>query len=88
MTQRHLYQLLHGLGDTREIIIRRPEAAPRPGEELLAVWRAAQAEAAAAYATWRDRPGRESFSAFRAAQDRADAAQDALAASGDRRRRP
>jgi hypothetical protein len=81
MTDRHLAQLLHDLGDTREIVIGRREAAPAPGEELLAVWRVAEAEAEAAYALWREHPGGESFSAFRAAQDRSDAGQDALAAS-------
>ncbi|WP_028064049.1 hypothetical protein [Solirubrobacter soli] len=47
-------------------------------DELRYAWRDAQAEAAAAYACWRDEPGAEGYAVYRAAQDRADAAQDML----------
>jgi hypothetical protein len=39
----------------------------------------AQAEADAAYETWRHNPGPHAYAVYRAASDRADAAQDALA---------
>jgi hypothetical protein len=48
-------------------------------DELADAWRAAQAEAAAAYEHWRATPGTVAFAVYRAAQDRADQAQDALA---------
>jgi hypothetical protein len=43
-------------------------------------WRAAQEEAALAYAGWCRHLGRESYVVYRAAQDRADRAQEVLAA--------
>jgi hypothetical protein len=47
--------------------------------ELADTWRAARAEAGAAYLYWCQLCTRESYAVYRAAQDRADAAQDALA---------
>jgi hypothetical protein len=47
-------------------------------DELRCAWRDAQAEAAAAYAGWRNEPSAAGYAVYRAAQDRADAAQDML----------
>jgi hypothetical protein len=47
-------------------------------DELRVVWRDAQAEAAAAYAGWRNEPSAAAYAVYRAAQDRADAAQEML----------
>jgi hypothetical protein len=48
-------------------------------DELTDTWRAAHAEAGAAYLYWSQLLTRQSYAVYRAAQDRADAAQDALA---------
>lgn len=79
MTVRHLHDLLHGLGDTREVVVRR-RGRGRPGDVLEEVWRAAQDEADQAYRAWCDLRGRDAYLAYRAAADRADAALDALVA--------
>jgi hypothetical protein len=47
-------------------------------DELSDAWRAAQAEASAAYGYWREMPGADGYAVYRAAQDRADEAQNAL----------
>jgi uncharacterized membrane-anchored protein len=47
--------------------------------ELHFVRLAAQVEADAAYAHWRQHPGAVAYAVYRAAQDRADAAQEHLA---------
>jgi hypothetical protein len=78
MTIKQLRDLLQGVPDTREIVIR-PQH--RAADGLTAAWRAAHDEATRAMEAWRGAPGPESFAAFRAAEDRADAAQDALATS-------
>jgi hypothetical protein len=77
MIVRHLQNLLHGLADTRELVV----AHAGHGDVLQQVWRAAQDEADVAYGWWCERPGRERYCAYRAAADRADAALDALIAS-------
>lgn len=79
MTAKQLYDLLHEVPDTREIVI---GSRPRPGDtdELLETWRSAREEATRALGVWRGAPGRDAFAIFRAAEDRADAAQDVLAA--------
>ena len=74
MTVRQLHNLLRGLNDTRELVIRRRAG----GDVLREVWRAAQDEADSAYAAWAERRGREAYMIYRAAADRADAALDAL----------
>ncbi len=51
-------------------------------DALLDRWRAASAQAAAAYADWRRLRDPASYAAYRASADRADAAQDELAAFG------
>lgn len=76
MTGRQLHDLLHGLEDTREIVMPRGTA----GDGLHDVRRAAQDDADEAYAMWRERGGEEAYLAYRAAADRADAALDALIA--------
>jgi hypothetical protein len=48
-------------------------------DELTDAWRAARADARAAYLYWSELLTRESYAVYRAAQDRADAAHDALA---------
>lgn len=78
MTVRQLHNLLRGLEDTREVIVRRRGG--RQGDVLRDIWRAAQDEADAAYAQWCELRGRDAYLAYRAAADRADAALDALVA--------
>lgn len=77
MTARQLHNLLRGLDDTREVVVRRRS---RGGDVLAEVWRAAQDEADQAYALWCELRGRDAYLAYRAAADRADAALDALVA--------
>ena len=81
MTVRQLHQLLRGLDDTREVVVRR---AATESDLLHAVWRSAQDEADEAYDHWCEAGGAEAFCGYRAAADRADAALDALLA-GHRR---
>jgi hypothetical protein len=74
MTVRQLHNLLRGLDDTREVVVRR-----RGDDDVLRdVWRAAQDEADHAYAAWRELRGLDAYLIYRAAADRADAALDAL----------
>lgn len=82
MTTRELRQLLEHVEDTREIVLREPEAPDEQWrlDELRVVWSAARAEANLAYDAWRARRGRDAYAVYRAAEDRADAAEDALAA--------
>ncbi len=47
-------------------------------DERNCAWRAAQAEAAAAYEHWRQVRGQDAYAVYRASQDRADAAQTVL----------
>jgi hypothetical protein len=75
MTVRQLHDLLREIDDTREVVVRRGE---RHGDVLEEVYRAAQDEADAAYASWCERHGRDAYLLYRAAADRADAALDAL----------
>lgn len=77
ITVRQLHNLLHGLADTRELVVARHAR----GDLLQQVWRVAQDEADEAYAQWREEPGRERYLTYRAAADRADAALDALVAT-------
>jgi hypothetical protein len=80
MTPRRLRSILDGAEDLGLFVF--PDADGRPGwtpDALLADWRAAAAEANAAYAEWRRRADRVSYTIYRACADRADAAQDALA---------
>jgi hypothetical protein len=79
MTARHLHNLLRGLDDTREVVVRRRGGGgSRQGDVLRDVWRAAQDDADAAYALWAELRGRDAYVTYRAAADRADAALDAL----------
>jgi hypothetical protein len=74
MTVKQLHRLLLGNDGTRRLV-----SAPKRDDGLARqVWRAAQDEADAAYAAWRDHRGIEGYLAYRAAADRADAALDAL----------
>lgn len=79
MTVRQLHNLLRGLDDTREVVVRRRRGS-RSGDLLKEVWRSAQDEADSAYAAWCERRGRDAYLAYRAAADRADAALDTLVA--------
>jgi hypothetical protein len=54
-------------------------------DELYFAWRAASAEADAAYAAWTARPDRDRYARYVAATDRADAAAEQLAAEHGRR---
>ena len=75
MKATELKDLLEHIEDTRELVLR-----PAGGDELVAVWRAARAEANAALHGWRANPGPESYAVYRAAEDRADAAESSLVA--------
>ena len=79
MSAKQLHDLLEGLADTREVVIREPVPAATRVTELFAIWSAARAEANDAYDRWRDRAGGEGYAVYRAAEDRADAAEAALA---------
>jgi hypothetical protein len=72
---RHLHDFLDALQDTREIVVRRPQAEPGLNE----AWREARDEAADAFARWATTGGREAYAVYLAAADRADAAAAALA---------
>jgi hypothetical protein len=78
MSTRLLLELLDGIPDTGEIVIR-PHSRGA-GDELFEAWRNAHADAGAALHEWRRQRTAAAFAAYRAAEDRADAAQDALAA--------
>lgn len=72
---RQLHNLLRGLDDTRELVVKKRRG---DGDILKEVWRAAQDEADQAYAVWRELSGLDAYLLYRAAADRADAALDAL----------
>jgi hypothetical protein len=78
MTVRQLHNLLHGLDDTREVVV---SGGAGQGDVLKEVWRAAQDEADRAYAIWSELRGADAYMLYRAAADRADAALDALVAA-------
>jgi hypothetical protein len=75
MSAHELKELLDGVADTRELVLRRAPA----WNALYVAWSDAHEEAEDAYREWRLRGGAALYSAYRAAQDREDAAQDALA---------
>jgi hypothetical protein len=75
MTVRQLHNLLRGVDDTRELVVKRRRG---DGNVLRDVWRAAQDEADHAYLAWRELRGLDAYLIYRAAADRADAALDAL----------
>ena len=77
MTVRQLHNLLRGLDDKGELVVRRRV----DGDVLKEVWRAAQDEADNAYGIWRELRGVDAYLLYRAAADRADAALDALVAA-------
>lgn len=78
MSAHELRELLDGVADTREIVLRRTPVL----DVLYVAWSDAHEEAEDAYRDWRLRGGAALYSAYRAAQDREDAAQDALAEGG------
>jgi hypothetical protein len=81
MTPRRLRTILGGLDDRSEFVIAGGLGElEQTGDTLLADWRAAAADAEAAYTEWRRRRDRDSYATYVACADRADAAQDALAA--------
>ena len=84
MSTRQLHELLDGLGDTHEFVIRERVPTATVVTELFAMWSAARAEANDAYDRWRTNPGAKAFSVYRAAEDRADAAEAALARGAER----
>jgi hypothetical protein len=78
MSVQELRELLERIEDNHEIVLRPGlDAGPRAGEPL-AVWRAARADANAAYEAWRRQPGGRAYAVYRAAEDRADAAETSL----------
>jgi hypothetical protein len=75
MGSHELKTLLDQVADTREIVLRRPQA--RSAD--LDLWIDARDEARDAYRRWHAAPHADSYAVYRAAQDREDAAQDTLA---------
>jgi hypothetical protein len=75
MTVRQLHNLLRGLDDTRELVVKKRRI---DGDVIKEVWRAAQDEADHAYSVWRELRSADAYLIYRAAADRADAALDAL----------
>jgi hypothetical protein len=76
--------LLDGRDGTRELLLATGTPLCWAVEELVSVWREAQAQARHAYERWRNCPGRDAYAVYLAAQDRADAAQVALTAKSAR----
>jgi hypothetical protein len=82
MSAKDLEELLGGVEDTRELVLRPVEEDDDIDwrvDELHLAWVAAAAEAQDAYADWRERSGRDAYLVYRAAEDRADAALATLA---------
>lgn len=81
MSAKDLEELLGGVDDTRELVLRpvEEEDVDWRVDELHLAWVAAADEAQDAYAHWSERPGREPYLVYRAAEDRADAAFATLA---------
>jgi hypothetical protein len=79
MSGRDLKELLDGVPDTRELVLRRSGVL---WNETYAAWSDAHEDAEWAYLQWSRTGDHDDFVAYRAAQDREDAAQDALAAYG------
>jgi hypothetical protein len=73
------HDLFTGLYDLAELVLGGPVDDP-----LMAAWIEAEADARAAYNSWRLDSERDSYVAYRACADRADAAQDALALRASR----
>lgn len=77
MSGRELRDLLEGVDDTHELVLR--GSGDWYADELHAAWDAARHEANCAYDEWRQARGPTAYAAYRAAADRSDAAQDAMA---------
>src|SRR3712207_114963 len=78
MRGRELRTLLDEVPDTRELILRGPEAPGPAWGAVHAAWNDAHADAERLMRTWLRTGGSAAYAAYRAAQDREDAAQDAL----------
>jgi|NGEPerStandDraft_8_1074529.scaffolds.fasta_scaffold69628_2 hypothetical protein len=81
MSAKDLEELLGGVEDTRELVLRPIEEQDVDWlvDELHIAWVGAADEAQDAYDHWRERPGRDAYLVYRAAEDRADAALATLA---------
>jgi hypothetical protein len=79
MSPQQLKELLDRVSDTGALVLPDRLEGDELTGELRFVWRAAAAEAQAAYDAWRMVRTAEAFAVYRAAADRADAAQAALA---------
>lgn len=79
MSAHELKDLLDGVADTRELVLRRAADQGPEWNALYDAWSDAHEEAEDAYCEWRLRGGAVAYAAYRAAADREDAAQDALA---------
>jgi hypothetical protein len=84
MTDDDVMILLGERDATRELLLAAGAPLCWALDELVQVWRHADAHAKHAYDHWRRTPGGEAYAVYRAAQDRADAAQDALSIQGAR----
>ena len=78
MRARELRDLLDEVPDTRELVLRRTDAAGPAWAPAYAAWSDAHEEAEWALGHWTRGGGADAYAAYRAAQDREDAAQDAL----------
>jgi hypothetical protein len=77
MSQHELKNLLDGVADTRELVLRRAGGSGATYD----AWNDAHDEAEEALRVWGATGTAEAYAIYRAAQDREDAAQDALAES-------
>ena len=78
MRGRELRDLLDEVPDTRELVLRRAEAAGPAWVAEYGAWNDAHEDAERALGFWTRCGGVDAYAAYRAAQDREDAAQDAL----------
>ena len=78
MGARELRNLLDDVADTRELVLRRTDAAGPAWDAVYAAWNDAHEDAERALGFWTRCGGVDAYAAYRAAQDREDAAQDAL----------
>src|SRR3712207_6637471 len=78
MRARELRALLDEVPDTRELVLRRADAAGSAWTAEYGAWSDAHEDAERALGFWTRSGGATAYAAYRAAQDREDAAQDAL----------
>ncbi len=78
MSARELKELLDGVPDTRELVLRHSNCTGPAWAAVYDAWSDAHEEAELAFGVWQRTGGCAAYCAYRAAQDREDAAQDSL----------